>query len=215
MWCPRCKIEYIPSITICSECGADLKEQLPNDVPLHKLLFQDYTKERETEFSPSWDNEPLFIDTKSKLEDVKATAYAFTAIGFSGIILIILILFEQIPLKIINEYIRYVMCFMFGILFLFLFAIGIRYFLQLRDLSLQMEQEQERTRNISRRLFSNITGNMIDSDVDILVSDTSEQIYFKRSLVIKRLLLYIDPTITDAYADYLVDLFYNRLFPDL
>ena len=43
-WCPKCKLEYVADITICTECGTELIDELP-DVP-ELVSFMETKKER-------------------------------------------------------------------------------------------------------------------------------------------------------------------------
>ncbi|UCG93399.1 MAG: hypothetical protein JSV97_06790, partial [candidate division WOR-3 bacterium] len=36
MYCPQCKAEYRPGITVCADCGVLLVYQLPQDEPIEK-----------------------------------------------------------------------------------------------------------------------------------------------------------------------------------
>lgn len=39
MFCPNCKAEYLPGVTVCAECGIPLVESLPPDTEHEKAKF--------------------------------------------------------------------------------------------------------------------------------------------------------------------------------
>ena len=104
MWCPKCKTEYIDGITKCADCGVDLVEELPatsyddlSGETREKLSHIKAVEESKSTLNPK-EGSTRYIDKRSQYEEMKSSAYTFLFVGVLGILAMILIALDLIPL---------------------------------------------------------------------------------------------------------------------
>ena len=95
MYCPNCKTEYEPEITVCPDCGADLVPELP-DEELSEVLrfkselvaekFNEYLHYSNIESSMEYHEDCdryVIMAKESAMEDVQKAFYAFITVETS------------------------------------------------------------------------------------------------------------------------------------
>ena len=140
MWCPKCKTEYIDGITKCADCGVDLVEELPatsyddlSGETREKLSHIKAVEESKSTLNPK-EGSTRYIDKRSQYEEMKSSAYTFLFVGVLGILAMILIALDIIPLH-MAAYMRVIMAIVMGGLFLFFLFIGVQSFRKMKGLS--------------------------------------------------------------------------------
>ena len=220
MWCPKCKTEYVAGITKFADCGVDLVEEL-DSISYNELSSQ--TKERirqetsrkenvETILHPK-EGSHVFIDKRSQYEDMKSSAYTFFFVGICGLILLVLIALDVIPLH-MASYMKIIMSLVMGALFLFFLYIGIKSFQKTKGLEKDADAEENTTNEILTWFFAHHTADDIDAAILEFSDIEKEQLYFHRYEIIKTALLNHTSNLSEDYAEDLIERIYSRLFPE-
>ena len=183
MWCPICKNEYVKGITKCADCGVSLVDSL--------LTVSSQTAQA------------------AQKEDMKSTAYTFTFIGIGGLILLMLLAFNILPVR-IPETTKIMMYFVMGVMFLIFLFIGIRSFRQIKSLADAAEQEDALFSEITRWFLESYRGEDIDRNVD--KTQEEELLYFARYDIMKRLILEKYPDLEESLLDHMIETLYAELF---
>lgn len=220
MWCPKCKTEYIDGITKCADCGVDLVEELPaasyddlSGATKEKLSHIKAVEESKRTLNPK-EGSTRYIDKRSQYEEMKSSAYTFLFVGVLGIVAMILIALDIIPLH-MAAYMRVIMAIVMGSLFLFFLFIGVRSFQKMKGLSGEAESEETLTNEILTAFLADHTAASIDASITDAGAMENEQLYFYRYEQIKRILSGDHPGLAEDYTEDLIEKIYTRLFPDM
>lgn len=214
MWCPICKNEYVKGITECADCGVPLVDSLPLDSSKPPADEQDFSANSMTETEDNANgihasNAHAYVSKASKKEDMKSTAYTFTLIGVGGLILLLLLAGDVLPVH-IPQTTKIMMYFVMGVMFLIFLFIGIRSFRQIKSLAEAAEQEDALFSEITRWFLESYHGEGIDRNVD--KTQEEELLYFARYDVIKRLILEKYPDLEESLLDHMIETLYAELF---
>ena len=168
MWCPKCKTEYIDGITKCADCGVDLVEELPatsyddlSGETREKLSHIKAVEESKSTLNPK-EGSTRYIDKRSQYEEMKSSAYTFLFVGVLGILAMILIALDIIPLH-MAAYMRVIMAIVMGGLFLFFLFIGVQSFRKMKGLSSEADSEETLTNEILTSFLNGHTAASIDA----------------------------------------------------
>lgn len=111
------------------------------------------------------------MNTTSKYEDTKSTAYCFTLVGIIGIIAIILLDIGVIPLN-ISDTNKITISIAMGLTFAIFIFIGIKSFLELKSIAIKEKRET----NMEEEIFSYVIDGFKEEllNIGILESSTTE-----------------------------------------
>lgn len=220
MWCPKCKTEYIDGITKCADCGVDLVEELPSTSyddlsgeTREKLSHIKAVEESKSTLNPK-EGSTRYIDKRSQYEEMKSSAYTFLFVGVLGILAMILIALDIIPLH-MAAYMRVIMAIVMGGLFLFFLFIGVQSFRKMKGLSGEADSEETLTNEILTSFLDGHTAASIDASISDAGAMENEQLYFYRYEQIKRILSEDHPGLAEDYMEDLIEKIYTSLFPDM
>ena len=220
MWCPKCKTEYIDGITKCADCGVDLVEELPatsyddlSGETREKLSHIKVVEESKSTLNPK-EGSTRYIDKRSQYEEMKSSAYTFLFVGVLGILAMILIALDIIPLH-MAAYMRVIMAIVMGGLFLFFLFIGVQSFRKMKGLSGEADSEETLTNEILTSFLDGHTAASIDASISDAGAMENEQLYFYRYEQIKRILSEDHPGLAEDYMEDLIEKIYTSLFPDM
>ena len=220
MWCPKCKTEYIDGITKCADCGVDLVEELPgtsyddlSGETREKLSHIKAVEESKSTLNPT-EGSTRYIDKRSQYEEMKSSAYTFLFVGVLGILAMILIALDIIPLH-MAAYMRVIMAIVMGGLFLFFLFIGVQSFRKMKGLSGEADSEETLTNEILTSFLDGHTAASIDASISDAGAMENEQLYFYRYEQIKRILSEDHPGLAEDYTEDLIEKIYTSLFPDM
>lgn len=215
MWCPKCKAEYRDGITVCADCKVPLVKTLPIEVDAssaeNKVRTLNQIDGREN-LQVLSDGSKAYVGMHTKYEDMKSTAYSFILVGAAGIILMLLIFTGLIPLQ-FAAYMKSIMGIVMGGMFLIFLLIGLRSYMQLGNLKQRVQKELEDTDAAKSWFFETFSAKSIDALTEITKDTPMQQKYFNRSHFMKQKLLEQFPNYEASFVDYLIEQFYEDLFP--
>ncbi len=237
-WCPMCKCEYKKGITVCTECKVELVDSL--DANSDEVIFAENSMDaEETEcFGAEVLNENLnihFIDREKPIAAVriakkrdtvyrnsqelsnenKSSAYILLPVGILGIVAIVLIWLDVIPLyssltsKVITSSVM-------GTLFVVFIVMGILSLknakkfdeLATKESGLSIEIMNYFSENFNRDVLEEKN---IDSQWEML---SEEEKYFKRIECIKECITKQFMNLEESYVDYMCDEIYTKLYEE-
>lgn len=224
-WCPVCKNEYKEGFKVCADCGADLVASLEeisskkNDISSEEVP-QSYGQENYCETEEGKENNCIkerevfkpFVKAKDREQEYRSSGFALLIVGIGGIIFLTLCLFGVIGISIgasFKSIAFFVMLFMF-LAFIFL---GIRSFVAAKAIGALADDEDSLTEDIEKYFITQYTKEKID---ELALSDTDEDLeevkYFKRTAVIKKLLLEKFGELEESYTDNQVEIIFGLLY---
>ena len=145
---------------------------------------------------------------------MKSSAYTFLFVGVLGILAMILIALDIIPLH-MAAYMRVIMAIVMGGLFLFFLFIGVQSFRKMKGLSGEADSEETLTNEILTSFLNGHTAASIDASISDAGTMENEQLYFYRYEQIKRILSEDHPGLAEDYTEDLIEKIYTSLFPDM
>ncbi len=225
-YCPKCDMEFVEGVTVCSDCGGPLveseevyKKMKQEEDSFKKAPEQMDALPPEEEGSSSPDDDFLknwgkksavhpgvYVDAAQRYEDRKSSASAFYIIGgvitvFSAVCwagIIHLALLVRIVLTIIGV----------GSL-----IIGYKTQKEAKALAPEIEKENERTQTIIQWFVDTYTGEELDSQVHSEHPDLSpEELSLKRYELIQDLLVTSHDLPDPVYVDALSEDIYGKLY---
>ncbi len=219
MWCPKCKTEYVNGITKCADCGIDLVESLPaasyealSSETKDKLEHLKATEASKNTIQPK-DGSTLYIDKHSQYEEMKSSAYTFLMVGALGILALVLVGLDIIPLH-MASYMKIIMAIVMGGLFLFFLIIGAKSYQKMKILAKDAKKEETDTQEILTWFLNKEDADSIDASIPHIETTENEQLYFYRYEYIKGILSEKYPDFDENYAEALIEKIYTKLFPD-
>ena len=226
-YCPKCDMEFVEGITVCSDCGGPLveseeiyKKRKMEEDALKKEVerpedFREISRESDRpeneDFLKNWGKKSavhpgVYVDAAQRYEDRKSSASAFYIIGavitiFSAICwagIVPLALMVRIVLTIIG----------IGSL-----IIGFKTQKEAKALAPEIEKEKERTQSIIQWFVSSYTGEELDGRIRSEHSDLSpEELSLKRYELIQDLLVTNHDLPDPVYVDALTEEIYGKLY---
>lgn len=221
-WCPKCKCEYVEGIRVCADCGCELVEELPEekmgmaDALPEELLenlpdegWEDTEKEKpEEEAVPAYQH--FYVNNEEKAEDNKTSAYTLLTIGSLGLIVIILIFMDVIPIymSVTN---KYIVTGVMGVLFLLFIVMGGVSLKNSRILFKKASKENNLTTEIKKWCVNNLQMQEIDQELE-LIDQPEELKYFQRTAYMRSAINKQFMNLDEAYLDRLLDEVYPEIF---
>lgn len=236
-WCPKCKCEYVAGIRVCADCGCELVEELPDekqtggetsflaydadllsevlpeevleDLPeeLSKEASED-TEEPEKEAAPVYQH--FYVNNEEKAEDNKTSAYTLLTIGSLGLIVIILIFMDVIPIH-MSVTNKYMVTGVMGVMFLLFIVMGGVSLRNSRILFKKASKENNLTTEIKKWCVNNLQMQEIDQKLEL--TDQQEELkYFQRIAYMRSAINKQFMNLDEAYLDRLLDEVYPEIF---
>lgn len=239
-WCPVCKCEYKDGITICAECKVDLVDSL--ETKEYEPIFEHDMFEEDTEslgVKEITENKNIhFIDREANIAGVKmaikakkdtsvyrdskelatenkSSAYILLPVGILGMIAIILIWLDVIPLyssitsKIITSTVM-------GALFIVFIVMGILSLKNAKKLDEKAAKEGDLSKEILNHFSENLSANIIDEKLADNQWDElpEEERYFKRIEYIKECIINKFMNLDESYVDFMCDEIYTKFYEE-
>lgn len=222
-WCPKCKYEFREGITVCSDCGCELVDDLSlvcdknenieeideADIAEAVILSQEEFFYDEEEL-PKYEHHEVYVNNEEKAEDNKSSAFTLLLVGGIGLIFIICFFLGIIPSN-MNAFSRYMISGVMGAMFILFIVMGIVSMNKFIEFKRKATKENIITEEIKKWTSDNITKDMIDSKLEF--NDESDELkYFERTKILKSMIEDKFMNLDNMYLDRLIDDLYTEVF---
>ena len=211
-YCPKCDMEFVEGITVCSDCGGPLVE---SEEEARRIQAQQ--KAQEAQADPkrgarlAAPRVRVYVDKAQKYDDLKSSASAFLLIG--GLLLAVSVLcwtgILHIPMARVSR-----LLFQGVLTCMGCFAIGvyIRTSRSAKELLPQIRQEKDQTDAILEWFQKTYDRQAIDSRIEDAGQLSDEELALKRFQIIQDFLVTGRDLPDPSYVDALSEELYGRLF---
>lgn len=231
-WCPKCETEYREGITVCADCGSDLVDDLSAKYPQTPTMeetqivesmeeiFQDMNEEEASAFLEETKKEALerrkrlaegpgiYVESSKKAQDFKSGGFSLLFVGGIGLIFVLLVLFNVIPLH-MNLFSKYLIIGVMGSLFILFIVMGFLSVKSYKKFEIKASEEDHLTNNLKTWCKENLTKDIIDADIE---EEGEELLYFRRTEKMKDMISNKFMNLDAAFLDSFVDDIYPEIF---
>lgn len=220
-FCPKCKSEYINGRTHCADCGTALVESLedimeeandtvPENAPISEIPdeFSEENDEQEPETKP--ERVRNFISKKEKYKDYQSTGIMFIVVAVIGIAVITLNLLGIISVfRTGGASAVLFYCVMYAMFIIFAF-VGMNSFKNAAGIKAASVNEENFLQELNSYIDTNINASVFDSvDTDGI---SQEELYFRRTELIRTMLSEKYPDIDPGLLEQTIDETYDKIF---
>lgn len=211
-WCPKCKNEYVPGITKCSDCNVELVASLEepnlstNDSPIEDSPSFESSSNEGSNFLHTA-NSAMYTKASERKEEYSSSYSAFVFLFLLCTILVVLSQFKLIPV-----FDNHVLPLQYTIILSCCAVVSLilAYYARKKSRHLILEAQDEELK------FSNLIAEFKSRD-DIPQTDSSlssEEQFFLQNEWILSTLHSTHPEYSESYCDYAAEQLYNLLFEE-
>ena len=151
-----------------------------------------------------------FVKAEEKANNFKSSAYALTIVGAVGLIAMILIMVGIIPLHFAAN-VKIIAYIVLNLMFMVFIIMGIHSMMTAKKYDGEANMENSKTAEILEWFAATYKADAIDQLTEGMEGE-EELNYFKRTEVMKHLMLKQYPELEDAYLEHLIDELYQGIF---
>ena len=224
-WCPKCETEYREGITVCADCGSTLVDDLSvsQEVTESQSLeeaFQNMSEEEAAAFFEETKKEAmerrkrlaegpgLYVESSKKAQDFKSGGLSLLFVGGIGLIFVLLVLFDVIPLY-MNLFSKYLIIGVMGALFILFIVMGFLSVKSYKKFEIKASEEDNLTKNLTSWCMNNLKQEIIDTDIE---EASEELLYFQRTEKMKEMISNKFMNLDAAFLDSFIDDIYPEIF---
>ena len=224
-WCPKCETEYRDGIEKCADCGSALIDSLKTSEELStpnsleetiqnmseedaQILFEETKKEAMERRKRLAEGPSVYVESSKKAQDFKSGALSLLFVGGIGLIFVILVIFNVIPLY-MNLFSKYLVLGVMGTLFILFIVMGFLSIQSYKKFEIKASEEDNLTKNLMAWCQNNLTKELIDADLE---ENEDELLYFGRTEKMKELISNKFMNLDAAFLDSFIDDIYPDIF---
>lgn len=224
-WCPKCETEYREGITICADCGSTLVEDLSSSPQISEAqsleeAFQNMSEEEAAAFFEETKKEAmerrkrlaespgLYVESSKKAQDFKSGGLSLLFVGGLGLIFVLLVLFDVIPLH-MNLFSKYLIIGVMGAMFILFIVMGFLSVKSYKKFEIKASEEDNLTKNLTAWCKENLKQEIIDTDIE---EASEELLYFQRTEKMKEIICNKFMNLDAAFLDSFIDDIYPEIF---
>ena len=200
-WCPKCKAEYRAGIEECADCKVALVDELPEETEEEvtpEMMYVDASEydvaeddgeiqDEDLKVAPKRrrDDVKVYQNKKAKAEDFKSSAYTLVIVGVLGLLALILIELQILPVRLAapGKYITYLVM---GALFVIFIVSGISSFKSSKKYAQEALEEDDLTTRIKTWALENVSKEVICQKARVTSDMPEEMKYFHYFEVLKQ-----------------------------
>lgn len=227
-YCPKCDMEFIDGITVCSDCGGPLTDskETADKQKLEEKKQQEleYAKMLAAQAEEAGDIDalarprqiartPVYMKKSEQYADMKSSASAFLIVGgilFAGGILSWCRI-VPLPLTGTSGTIMQTALTLFGLLCLLLAFSTLK---SAKKISSEVQEEEDATASLIDWFVSNHTAASVDAQIEGSAELSPEELSLKRFALIQDILITSHDLTDQSYVDALGEDIYSRLYED-
>lgn len=155
----------------------------------------------------------MYTDHQSKVEDTRSTGWTFTIVGILGILLVILLDMDVLPVS-MQLHTRIILSVVMGILFVIFLIIGIHSFLSIRTIQEAADRQSSEVAEITEWFLDNYRDEMLSYQDDSMDASVPASLYYPRCEKMSVLLTIQYPGLSEELKDDIIEILYNKIFPE-
>lgn len=221
-FCPKCGYEYKPGFTMCSDCGVELVDKLPeNNTDAEEYVTEFFPIEGEEAPLNAEDGSELvnvrprpvrsasYVDPMERAENYKSGAVVLFLVGIIGVAALVLMDLKIIPINFFGSS-NYLVNIVMGALFAIFIAMGVNSMINYNKLKTKASMDDELRQNIYNWVDTELDKSILDENVS--ETDDEEIKFFNRTQILSEELSKRFDTLTDDFRDYIIEDLYDRIY---
>ncbi len=226
-YCPKCDMEFVDGITVCTDCGGPLAESKEAAKTLKKKEQEEAMIQKQQEMAllqkqiEAQSSEPpsprqfqpnqVYVDKGEKYDDLKSSASAFLIVGvlLSGFALICWTNLIPLPMNGISKLVFQWALTLMGI---FSLAVFVKSMNAAKQLKPEIEAEKQQTQDLISWFLDAYSPEKIDGQIQDFDELSEEELSLKRFQLIQDYLITGKDLPDPSYVDALSEEIYSKLF---
>lgn len=166
---------------------------------------------RQRQIAESIRKQSSYVDKKQKIEDYKSSGFVLTLVGGVGLVALVLLYLGIIPgfsgLKS-----NYMFMGVMLVMFIVFIIAGIVSFAQIKTIILEAEADDDLISRVNQFFDEYLTVEKLAKEVVCGKKDTEEELYFKRTEYMTRVLLQKFPEMNESLREKIIDDKYGEMY---
>ena len=224
-YCPKCDMEFVEGVTVCTDCGRPLfpsreeamaaqkqEEEMAGELKSQALAAALTASEGNARETP---RVHAYVKKSQKREDLKSSAAAFALVG-AALAAASLVLWTGILNVSISGASRMIVQCMTTAMAVGCLLVAVRSFQSVKTVAAQVDEEEARTKDIIDWVSRTYTGETLDGELGAEREELSpEELSLKRFELIQDILVTNHDLPDPSYVDALSEEIYGKLYEEL